>query len=57
MRQYINLISSNIDLAFGKHQAIIWTSVGMLLIWNLGRNVSEIISKIWENALSMSSAK
>ena len=33
-------------LSPGRRQAIIWTSAGILLIWTLGTNVSEILIKI-----------
>ena len=30
----------------GRHQAIIWTNAGILLIWTLGTNFSEILGGI-----------
>ena len=46
----------------GRRQAIIWTNDGILLIWSLGTNLSEILSKIHTFSfnkmhLQMSSAK
>ena len=41
-----NIIGSNNDLSPGRRQNIIWTNDGVLLIWPLGTNFSEIFSKI-----------
>ena len=43
------IIGSNNGSAPGRHQAIIWTNAGILLIWTLGTNFSEILSKKVEN--------
>ena len=40
------IIGSDNGLSPGRCQAIIWTNVGLLLIWTLGTNFSEILSKI-----------
>ena len=37
---------SNNGLSPGRRQAIIWTNAGILLIWTLGTNFSEILSAI-----------
>ena len=42
----LTIIGSNNGLSPGRHQAIIWTNAGMLLIGALGTNVSEIRIKI-----------
>ena len=57
----INIGSDN-GLSPGRHQAIIWTNVGILLIRPLGTNFSEIVIEIqtfWlkKIRLEMSSAK
>ena len=39
-------IGSNNGLSPGRHQAIIWTNAGILLIGPLGTNLSEILSEI-----------
>ena len=40
------IIGSDNGLVPGRHQAIIWTNAGMLLIWPLGTNFSGIFIKI-----------
>ena len=40
------IICSDNGLLPGQCQAIIWTNAGISLIWNLGRNFSEILSEI-----------
>ena len=40
------IISSDNGLAPGRHQAIIWTNAGILLIRTLGTNFSEILGEI-----------
>ena len=42
----LTLIGSDNGLSPGRHQAIIWTSVGILLIWPLGTKFSEIFIEI-----------
>ena len=42
----LTIIGSDNGLSPGWRQAIIWTNAGILLIRNLGRNFSEILSKI-----------
>ena len=42
----LNIIGSDNGLAHSWPQAIIWTSAGILLIWPLGTNFSEILLKI-----------
>ena len=37
----LTIIASDIGLSPGRHQAIIWTSAGILLIVPLGTNFSE----------------
>ena len=54
--------SSSNSRSPGRRQAIIWTSAGILLIWTLGTNFSEILSEIHAFSfkkmhLKMSSAK
>ena len=39
-------IGSDNDLSPGRRQAIIWTNAGILLIWPLGTNFSEILIEI-----------
>ena len=56
------IIGSDNSLSPGRRQAIIWTSAGILLIWILGTNCSEILSEIHafpckKMHLKMSSAK
>ena len=41
----LTIIGSDNDLAPGQHQAIILTNARILLIWTLGTNFSEILSK------------
>ena len=58
----ITIIGSDNGLSPGRSQAIIWTSVGTLLIWPLGTNFSEILIEIYTFSfkkmhLKMSSAK
>ena len=38
----LTIIGSNSGLSPGLHQAIIWTNAGILLIWILGTNLSDI---------------
>ena len=40
------IIGSDNGLSPGRRQAIIWTNAGILLIWNLGTNFSEMLSEI-----------
>ena len=40
------IIGSDNGLLPSRHQAIIWTNVGILLIWPLGANFSEILIEI-----------
>ena len=42
----LTIIGSENGLSPGRHQAIIWTSAGILLIGTLGTNFSEILSEI-----------
>ena len=42
----LTIIGSDNGLSPGRHQAIIWTNVGMLLIGPLGTNFSEMLIKI-----------
>ena len=42
----IGIIGSDNGLSPDQHQAIIWTNVGILFIWPLGTNFSEILIKI-----------
>ena len=42
----LTIIGSDNGLSPGWHQAIIWTNAGILLIWTLGKNFSDIVSKI-----------
>ena len=42
----LTIIDSDNGLSPGRHQAIIWTNAGILLIRTLGTNFSEILSKI-----------
>ena len=41
----LSIIVSDNGLSPGRHLAIIWTNAGMLLIWTLGTNFTEILSK------------
>ena len=56
------IIGSDNGLSPGRHQAIIWTSAGILLIWPLGTNFNEILIAIHTSLfnkmhLNMSSGK
>ena len=42
----LTTIASDNGLLPDRHQAIIWTNVGILLIWTLGTNFSEILFEI-----------
>ena len=42
----LTIIASDNSLSPGRHQAIIWTNAGILLIWPLGTNFSEISIEI-----------
>ena len=42
----LSIIDSDNGLSLGRHQAIIWTKAGILLIQTPGTNISEIFSKI-----------
>ena len=42
----LTIIGSDNGLVPGWHQAIIWTNAGILLIWTLGTNFSEIVGEI-----------
>ena len=42
----LTITGSDNGLLPGRHQAIIWTNAGILLIWTLGTNISEILGKI-----------
>ena len=42
----LTIIGSDNDLLPGRHQAIIWTNAGVLLIRTLGTNFIEILDKI-----------
>ena len=58
----LSILDSDNGLSPGRRQAIIWTNAGILLIWTLGTNFSEIISEIHAYSfkkmhLKMSSAK
>ena len=58
----LTAIGSDNGLSPGRHQAIIWTSAGILLIGPLGTNISEILIGIQTFSfkkmhLKMSSAK
>ena len=58
----LTIIASDNGLSPGRRQAIIWTSAGILLIWTLGTNFSEILIEIHvfsfkKMHLKMSSAK
>ena len=39
----LNIIGSDNGLLPDRRQAIIWTNAGILLIWTLGRNYSEML--------------
>ena len=58
----LTIIASDYGLSPVRHQAIIWTNAGILLIQTLGTNISEILSEIHKFAfkemhLKMSSGK
>ena len=58
----LTIIGSDKDLSASRHQAIIWTNAGILLIRTLGTNIIEILSEIHTLSfekmhLKMSSAK
>ena len=58
----LTIIGSDNGLSPGRRQAIIWSNAAMLLIWTLGTNFSEFLSKIHAFAfkkmhLKISSAK
>ena len=42
----LTIIGSDNGLSPSRHQAIVWTKAGLLLIWPLGTNFSEILFKI-----------
>ena len=42
----LTITGSDNGLSPGRRQAIIWTNAGILLIWTIGKNFSEILSKI-----------
>ena len=42
----LTIIGSENDLLPGRHQAIIWTNAGILLIWPLGINFNQILIEI-----------
>ena len=42
----LTIIGSDNGLLPGQHQAIVWTSAGVLLIWSLGTNFNEILNGI-----------
>ena len=42
----ITIIGSDIGLSRGRHQAIIWTNAGMLLIWTIELNFNKILIEI-----------
>ena len=42
----LTIILSDNGLSPGRHQAIIWTNAGILLIWTLGTNFSEVLIEI-----------
>ena len=58
----LTIIGSDNGLSPGRHKAIIWTNAGILLIWNLGANFSEILIEMYtfplkKMHLKMSSAE
>ena len=58
----VTIIGSDNGLSPGRRQAIIWTNAGILLIWTLVTNFSEILREIqafsWKKMhLKMASAK
>ena len=42
----LTIIGSDNGLSPGRRQAVIWTNAGILLIWPLGTNFSEILNEI-----------
>ena len=42
----LTIIGLDNGLSPGRRQAIIWTNAGILLVWTLGTNFSEILGKI-----------
>ena len=55
----VTIIGSDNGLSPGQHQAIIWTNAGILLIWPVGTNFSEISKFLYlysENAVCKMSA-
>ena len=46
MRRKLTIIGSNNGLSPGRRQAVIWTGAGILLIWHVGTNFSEILIEI-----------
>ena len=42
----LSVIGSDNGLSPGRHQAIIWTNAGILLIWPLGTNYSDMLIEI-----------
>ena len=42
----LTIIGSDNGLSPGRRQGIIWNNAGILLIWTLGTNFSEILSDI-----------
>ena len=50
----LTIIGSDNGLAPGRHQAIIWTNAGILLIGPLRTNFSEILIKIYISLFSLS---
>ena len=47
----LNIIGSDNGLSLGRHQAIIWTNTGILLIEPLGTNFSKILFEILKISL------
>ena len=47
----LTIIGSDNGLSPGRRQAIIWTNAGILLIWTLGTNFSEILIEIYTFSL------
>ena len=46
IRQYTTIIASDNGLSPGRRQVITWTNAGIALIWTLGTNFTETLSKI-----------
>ena len=46
----LSIIDSNNDLPPGRHQAIIWTNAGILIIGPLGTKVNEIFIEIYTSS-------